>query len=203
MTRWMRPWGLAACAAALFLLPAATAGAQKGTAPKVPATVEAILDATLDHVWQLTDLHWHKGEYNHILNLYKVVVAGWPDQVEAYANGGWLLWSMNRDAEAIALYEQGIKANPKSAYMFDELGQHYNRKKDWPKAIRYLEQAAARPDVQPLTLHTLAHCYERTGRLKESLKTWERAAADPHNAARLAARNHAARIKRLLAERSQ
>lgn len=158
------------------------------------AQANAIADAVVEQLVQYSDLHWHKGEYCHIVNLDKMIVTAQPDNVDAYGNAGWLLWSMNRDAEAIALYDQGLKANPKSYYMFDELGfYYYNRKKDFAKAVKYLEQAAARDDVKPATLHLLAHSYEKTGNLKLSLKTWERAKKIPGD---MAAKTNYERVKR-------
>jgi tetratricopeptide (TPR) repeat protein len=150
------------------------------------AQADAIADEITNNLIVASDAHWHKGEYNHVVNLLKMVVAGQPDNLEAYGNAGWLLWSMNKDQEAIALYEQGIKANPKSYYMYDEMGfYYYNRKKDYPKAIQYFEKSVKSPDVKPMSLHLLAHAYERTGQLKLSLQTWERAAkiSGPQNGA--------------------
>jgi tetratricopeptide (TPR) repeat protein len=91
---------------------------------------------------------------------------------------------MDRDSEAVAFYQEGLKANPKSYYMYDEIGYYYFlRKKDYPTAVKYLEQSAKMPDAKPLTLHSLAHAYEKTGNIEMSLKTWERAAKDPDDAA--------------------
>lgn len=154
----------------------------------------AIADAVINDLIEYSDLHWHKGEYCHIVNLDKMIVAAQPDNMDAYANAGWLLWSMNRDAEAIALYDQGLKANPKSYYMFDELGfYYYNRKKDYAKAAKYLAEAAKQPDVKAPTLHLLAHSYEKTGNLKLCLQTWERAKKNPADGA---AKTNYERVKR-------
>src|SRR5437588_10331904 len=81
---------------------------------KIPAAggkaeAEQILDTVIDKIWVLSDLHWHKGEYNHIVNVCKIVAAADPSNVEAFANAGWLLWSMDRDQEAVAVYQDGIK----------------------------------------------------------------------------------------------
>ena len=168
--------------AAFVLTGAASSGvkADNQAAKAEAAQSSAIADAVINDLVKYADLHWHKGEYSHIVNLDKMIVAAQPDNVDTFANAGWLLWSMNRDAEAVALYEQGLKANPNSYYMYDELGYYYfNRKKDYAKAIHYYEQAATRPDVSPETLHLLAHSYERTGKLKLCLETWDRARKMP------------------------
>ena len=162
---------------------AQAAGTQAaGTGPNGPEKVEALVDEAVMELWDQADAHWHKGEYNHIINLCRVVAAARPNMVDAYSNAGWLLWSMDRDEEAVKLYEQGLKANPDSYAMYDELGLYFfNRKKDYPRAITYYEKAVACKDVQPFTIHMLAHAYERTKQMDKALKTWERAAAIPNN----------------------
>lgn len=170
----------------------------KAQAPAVgdARKVDAMIAAIFDNMHVLSDMHWHKGEYNHIVNLSRMAVAANPDDVEMYGDAGWLLWSMNRDNEAVALYEQGIKANPDSYYMLDELGQYYyNHKKDWPKAVEYYERAAAKPDCSEMTLHMLAHAYERNKQLDKALATWKRVLK--HNDAGPARVNYD-RIKRLM-----
>src|SRR5258708_40157348 len=113
-----------------------TAAAGSGVKADKQATVSgaaqanAIADAVINDLVKYADLHWHKGEYCHIVNLDKMVITAQPDNVDVYSNAGWLLWSMNRDTEAVAMYEQGVKANPKTYYMYDEIGYYYfNRKK--------------------------------------------------------------------------
>jgi tetratricopeptide (TPR) repeat protein len=186
--------------AALWMVLSCSAGAsapQEKSAPKGGLeNVEAILDETVAQLWKQTDEHWHEGEYVHIVNICKVVAAARPNMMEAYANAGWLLWSMDRDEEAVALYEQGLKANPDSYSMYDELGfYYYNRKKDYPRAIPYYEKAVAFKDCASFTLHMLAHAYERTKQMDKALKMWERAAAIPNNTP---AKVNLARVKRLM-----
>lgn len=169
------------CAAlVLALAPVSVAAQTRNAAASGPANVDAMVEGVLNLMRQAIDAHWHKGEYNHIINLSRIVVAADPGDLETYANAGWLLWSMARDAEAVALYEQGIKANPNESYMYDEMGQYYyTRKKDMPLAIKYYEQAVRFKDVQPVTLHMLAHAYEKNGQRDKAIAIWERAARDP------------------------
>lgn len=138
--------------------------------------VECICEAVIDRLNEATDRHFHKGEYCHNVNLTRMVVSAWPNLMDGYANAGWLLWSMDRDDEAIALFKQGIEANPKSYYMYDELGMYYfNRKKDYPTSISYYEQAIACADCKPMTYHILARAYEKNGQLDKAMDTWKRA----------------------------
>ena len=130
----------------------------------------------MDDLWEQTDAHFHQGEYNHVVNLSRIMVQAEPQRVEAYANSAWLLWSTDRNAEAIAFLKQGLNANPNSYYMYDELGAHYFSRLHDPKtAIPYYEKAASFR-CPYATLHALANCYEKTDQWVKSVATWERAA---------------------------
>jgi tetratricopeptide (TPR) repeat protein len=205
-----------AVAAFLFLTPClcATAEAQKkpGAARTQsakatlsgPDAVEAILQDIQDNMTVLTDMHWHKGEYNHIIHVDKMIIAADPGNVDAYSNAAWLLWSMDRDDEAVAMYEMGIKNNVASAYMYDELGFYYVlRKRDHRRALPYYEKAAAMKDCKPFTLHMLANCYEKVGQLEKALATWKRAASIADNPALPKAKDELERLKRLVEQSKQ
>jgi tetratricopeptide (TPR) repeat protein len=160
-------------------------------------SVDSIVDKVFNHLVVTTDRHWHKGEYSHMVNLFRMEVVAHPDNVEAYSSAGWLLWSMDRDAEAVAMYEEGIKSNPKTFFMYDELGQYYfQRKKDYPRAITYYEKAVEFKDVHFSTLHMLAHAYEKTRQFDKALVIWKRTTADYPNDA--PAKVNMERVKRIL-----
>ena len=159
--------------------------------------VDSIIDRVFERLVVTTDRHWHKGEYNHMVNLFRMEVVAHPDNVEAYSSAGWLLWSMDRDAEAIAMYEEGIKSNPNTSFMYDELGQYYfQRKKDYPRAITYYEKAVEFKDVHFSTLHMLAHAYEKTRQFDKALVIWKRTTADYPNDQ--PAKVNMERVKRIL-----
>ncbi len=186
-------WRHWAVAAVILCLGPGAALAQKtvkrparamGTAISGAAQVDAICDSILDDLNIAIDAHWHKGEYNHIVNLSRIVVAGRPRDPEPYQNAGWLLWSMNRDPEAIALYQQGIEAMPQEAVMYEELGEYYlTHKKDYPQAIKYLEEARKQRGSALLDRHMLAIAYERAGRMNDALRLWTELAKDPNDGA--------------------
>lgn len=192
-----------ALASMAFLAWAAIAGAappshEASNAASSQRAADAIVDDVIGGLWRLTDAHFHKGEYNHIINLSKMIIAGRPDLLDAYANAAWLLWSMDRDDEAVALYKAGIKANPNTSYMYDELGTYYlMRKKDYPKAIQYYEEARRFKDYHPFMLHSLAHAYEKAGDLGKALAVWQEAAANPKD---VAAKVNVNRLKRIMAQ---
>ena len=160
--------------ALIFLLLLRGAQAQK-SGPGQKATADAILSGIVDDLLEQIDGHYHQGEYNHVVNLSRIVVQAEPQRVEVYGNAAWLLWSTDRNADAIAFLKQGLNANPKTYYMYDELGAHYFSRLHDPKmAIPYYEKAVTFK-CPFATLHALANCYEKTGQWAKSVAMWERA----------------------------
>jgi tetratricopeptide (TPR) repeat protein len=138
-------------------------------------TADAILADSLGRIYDQADEHFHHGEYNHIYNLNRIVVQGDPHNVEAYSNSAYYMWSSDRGEEAIAFLKQGIKANPNTYYMYDELGTYYwLHLKDAVSAIPYYEQAI-KFKCPFFTLNLLAYCYEKTGAWDKAVATWRTA----------------------------
>lgn len=160
---------------------------------------DAIAVETVRLLQLQADRHWHKGDYCRIVNLNKMFIAAYPDFTDAYANAGWLLWSMDRDDEAVALYDQGIAANPDSYALYYEKGYYMLlRKKDMKQAVELLEKAVSKKDCAPIVRHSLAHAYEKSGQLERALQVWQQAAEDASNPGRGAARANLERVRRLL-----
>ena len=157
-----------------------TTGAKpQKTKPRVEAgqqeLADAVLGASLSVLWKAHDDHFDEGEYNHAVNLCRIIVQGDPKNVEAFANSAYLLWSMERGEEALTFLKQGEDANPDNFYMHDELGQFYWIKLKDPKtAIPYFEKAIKYP-AQMVTWNSLGNCYEKTAQWEKALKAWEKA----------------------------
>ncbi|MBM3495500.1 MAG: hypothetical protein FJX72_14435 [Armatimonadetes bacterium] len=179
---------LAYVAAALALIPVGAPAQAR------PASETDIVEAIVDDC--------NKGEYSHLVNINRMVIAARPKEAEPYINAGWLLWSMNRDAEAVALYDAGIAANPGSYALYNEKGFYLiTRKKDWKAGLALLEKAVTMPDCAKIVLHTLAHAYERNGQLDKALSAWNRAANDESNPGQAAAKVNRDRVRRLIESR--
>ncbi len=174
------------------------------SAQSSPDVADAISGEVVRLLYVQSDRHWHKGEYAHIVNLNRMVVAAWPRFTDPYVDSCWLLWSMGRNADAEVLYDQGIAANPDSYELYYEKGFYLiNRKKDLKGGLKLLEEAVSKRDCAKIVLHTLAHAYEKDGQLQKALETWTRAAEDPANPGRAAARVNRERVRRALEGRKQ
>ncbi len=135
----------------------------------------AILANTLNELFTGCDKHFDHGEYNHVINMSRVIVQGDPHNVDAYSNAAWLLWSTDRTASGVTFLKQGLNANRSNFYMYDELGQFYWLHLHKPAlALPYYEKAVTFP-CPMLTWHGLAHCYELTGHLRKAEAAWAHA----------------------------
>jgi tetratricopeptide (TPR) repeat protein len=157
---------------------------------------DSIIGGTVELFERLVDMHWHKGEYDHMVNVGRMALTANPDDLEMTSNIAWILWSMSRDQEAMDVYTASIKRNPKTYTIYDEVGNYYsNRKRDWAKALPYYVKAANCKDAPPASLHILARAYEKNNDMIHALSTWEKAVATPNNPAAAAARANLARVQ--------
>ena len=163
---------------------------------------ESIVGDAFNQLIHQADLHFHKGEYDHSINLYRIVVQGDPRNTDAYANMSWALWSTDRREESIAVLKQGIQTNPDTYIMYDHLGTHlYLFLKDPAAAIPYLEKATTIKNPKPgctfSTWNSLAHCYEKTNQWEKAVHAWEKAVLYVDNPS---APNNLKRAQKKLAE---
>ncbi len=162
---------LVGCAVAL-LAPLARAETLKPiSAKEAEKVITEERDYLTDILWIGIDGYWHEGDWNSSLRLCKEIVQIDPHFVEAYTNGAYLLWNQNRDKEAIAMYEQGIAANPESPDLYFDFGFFYRDRKNYDKAIRFFRQAVkyGAPATQQ---HMLAATLEEAGKKQEALEEW-------------------------------
>jgi tetratricopeptide (TPR) repeat protein len=133
---------------------------------------DAVLASALRDVYDRTDPHGHKGEFNHCIALNRILVQGDPRNLDAYATTAYLLWSTDRIGDGIAFLKTGLKQNEDNFYMWDEVGAAYSiYQKDPASAIPYYEKAVSFPCPYS-TWHALANCYERTKQWKKAVDTW-------------------------------
>jgi len=166
-------------------VPASFSNPQKeGTTPPVshlekpveePDVADAILGDTLRRMFAEGDDHFHCGEWNHTINMFKVVEQGDPHNVETFSLAAFLLWSSDRNDQAIEQLKLDIEFNPNSSYMYDELGAHYwFNLKDPTNAIPYYQKAIEYKSSWP-TYHSLAFCYQKLGEWEKAIAVWKEA----------------------------
>lgn len=156
-------------------------------------------EAAAGLLWVRCDEFFHSGDYDAILPLVRLITILDPHAENVYITGAWHLSYNFTDssersdkryiAPALALLQQGIDNNMSIPDIKFEMGwQNYDKVKDFPAAERAFKLAIAGPKgdetgipdsddfpyAAPLkTLHTLAHTYEKEGRIPEALAEWK------------------------------
>ena len=161
------------------------------------APVKDPIAAKVDRLWEQSDAAFHKGDYPAAVKLHRQIVKLDPTDTESFGVGAWLLWSMDKKADARAFIQQGLTANPKNAEMWDTAGQHYDLEKSYPdaKAAYVKSLALAGKGAPELLRHRLAHSAEHAGDLPLAERTWTELVRDyPTSAVN---KNNLARVKGL------
>ncbi len=141
----------------------------------VQRKLTAIRELTQYRLVQLADEYWHDGLHYKTMALMFVFIEYDPHDVENIGSLAWLLDGYGNHARAIQVYQRGIRLNPNRYDIYYDLGFAYFNKRQYEQALPYLEKAVTFNDAPQFAWKTLAHCYERLGRLQQSLQAWEKA----------------------------
>jgi tetratricopeptide (TPR) repeat protein len=163
----------------LFLLcaPSLSAGQVAAEQAKpIPAAeaeqrVAASRDFLTDMLWMKTEDYWHVGKWDEAIRLCRQIVQADPHFIEAYTGAAYLLYSMDKDEEAIELFRAGMAANPRNYDLPHEFGMYYYHRHKWELAAEQFEKAVAL-GAPAVMQHMLPNALERAGRLEEALQRW-------------------------------
>jgi tetratricopeptide (TPR) repeat protein len=97
------------------------------TAMEAQKAVDAAVDFFMNLLSKQADNYYGAGDYDNAVRILKLQMGLDPHWIEAYDSAAWLLWSMERLEEAVAVYKQGIAANPDNYQLYFELGTIYWR----------------------------------------------------------------------------
>lgn len=147
-------------------------------------------------LWVRADDFFHRGEYQAIVPLVRMVTWLDPHNIDVFTTGAWHLdYNFVDEANSlsdkryipasVALMREGIRNNPKIWDLYFELGwTHYARKlMDDEKALECIQEACKRDSVDPNTGEKqarpefvdrmLAHQLEKVGRFDDAIAQWE------------------------------
>ena len=162
----------------LFSLVVLAAAFPASAAPPPPQAqsqvqVDGITARVVDKLWSQTDDYWHDGDYPRIVALDRVITQADPQFLEAYSNGGWLMDSLGRTADAEAYYKLGVANNPHAAYAYWNLGFFYfNTTKDYAKAAQAFERDTQQADADINDWKMRGHAEEKAGQWDRAVATW-------------------------------
>lgn len=163
-------------------------------------------EAVASMLWVRADEFFHSGNYEAILPIVRLVTWLDPQQIDVYSTGAWHLDYNFVDQDqrsdrrcippAIALLEEGVKNNPEIYDLYFELAwtHYYQKIKNYPKAVEWMERACTKKAVDPNTGRMiarpafvdrmLAHGYEKMGDYDKAVAQWERLLKIAENDAR-------------------
>ena len=147
-------------------------------------TLLGVREVMASLMWVQADHYFHNGEYRPIISMVRQITSIDPHQLDVYATGAWHMAYNFMDKrlieDGIRFLEEGC-ANNQSVYdLYFELGyMHYDKTKDFPKAVAAYRQASERGTTGGKTIspsyvrHQLAHAMEKMGDLDQCLRQWE------------------------------
>lgn len=148
--------------------------------PELPQASQAGFALSEEEMWEQaadvliaeSDWWFHEGDYDQAIRCSEASLLLDPDHVETYSVIAWLQWSMGRNVNAVGTLHRAIGAAPLDPDSWYALGFHYFNIGELEKAEGPLSQAVALQGDH-LAYRAYAHCLDRLGRPRESLKVWE------------------------------
>jgi len=129
-------------------------------------------DFLTDMLWMKTEDYWHVGRWDEAIRLCRQIIQVDPHFVEAYTGAAYLLYSMDKDEEAMELFRAGIAANAKSYDLPHEFGMYYWYRHKWDLAAEQFGKSVELGATRAMQ-HMLPNALERGGRLEEALMEWQ------------------------------
>ncbi len=77
--------------------------------------------------------------------------------------------------QALNLISRAMELKPEDGYITDSMGWVYYQRKDYEKAVQYLEKAARLSDFETIIASHLADAYVKAGQLTKALATYQKA----------------------------
>jgi hypothetical protein len=135
-------------------------------------------------LWVKTDDYFHRGEYQPILRLVRLITVIDPHQIDVYTTGAWHMAYNFMDKRlirtGIEFLDDGVRNNPTIYDLYFERGYtNMDKTRDFPKAIQSYREASRRGTTDGKKLppmfvwFQLAHAYERAGDIDGAIKQWE------------------------------
>ena len=173
---------LLSCAAPLWAAEQPAPEATPIPAAEAEEKVAESRDFLVDLLWLGTDEYFHDGEWDECIRIARQVIEIDPHFVDAYTGPAYLLWSSDRDEEAIEFFLAGIEANPERFEIYHEFGMYYWLHQRYEEAIVQFRKAVEREAPRAMQ-HMLPNALERADRKQEALAEWrallERFPGDP------------------------
>ncbi len=141
-------------------------------------------EGIIDLLYLTLDNYWHLGEYTKIFPVIYLITKIRPDDLNAYALGGWFLingiapkYKEKKKEEiknyAVEFMKKGISKKVEDYRLYWEIAYFYYNEGDFDKAIEYLHKAENYE--HPYYVENLkAHIYMKKGEIEKAINEWEK-----------------------------
>lgn len=152
--------------------------------------LEVLEEAELPDAVQLRPMPWATAEvaFDHaltistqlerpgdVLEFVEHALARDPQEPYSWNLKGLTLGELDRNAEAIEAYLQGLSHRPHHMLCNFNLGQVYKDAKEYQKAMLHFSRAANAPDGSPEAWHCLGHMEQAVGKDEEAERSLQKA----------------------------
>jgi tetratricopeptide (TPR) repeat protein len=107
-----------------------------------------------------------------VIRLCRQIVEADPHFVEAYTGAAYLLYSTDKDEEAIELFQAGVAANPRNYDLTHEFGMYYMYRHKYDLAVEQFTKSVELGAPRTMQ-HMLGNALERADKPGEALEAWQ------------------------------
>ena len=143
-----------------------------GQAKPDPKRIAVIWTAAENRMVRQSDFWFESGEFLRSINLLRVIYYLNPTDYEIATDLGWMYENVDRYPEALKIYQEFRKNNPKNPDAPYPEANYYFVKKQYDKVYPLLLPSLANKP-HPNSFRICAHSLDRSGKLKESKAVWE------------------------------
>lgn len=116
-------------------------------------------------------------DFARAVETFRLIIANYPFEVEAYRRLGGMLQGERKHAEAISVLKQGLTVDPEAPGLYNVLGGVYSNLGQHDEAIAMHRRYVALAPDEPNAHDSLGLSYQWAGRYGEAVAEYERALA--------------------------
>ncbi|OQX83815.1 MAG: hypothetical protein B6D63_05615 [Candidatus Latescibacteria bacterium 4484_7] len=127
-------------------------------------------------------IHYHNGQYEKALELFKKAIELDPEFTEGYNNLGLTYTEIQEEEKATEAFKKAIELNPDLAATYNNLGYVFYRLGSYEEAIEMYNEAIGKSKDNSSAYTNLGNAYYKLDRTDEAIEAWKKALEiDPSN----------------------
>ncbi|HMS53876.1 MAG TPA: hypothetical protein PKA27_00620 [Fimbriimonadaceae bacterium] len=136
------------------------------------ARIDVIWTAAKNRMYKQSDYWFEDGDFPRCISILKFMAGLEPSNYEIVTDLGWMLENVSKNEEALAVYREYKKNNPKDPDRALPEGNYFYMRREWAKVPPVLEGTLSDKSHEN-AFRALANSYERLGKFADSKRVWE------------------------------